>query len=64
MPSVKLSWKVAPGARLAPGFNFLDPHQLVQEGITGPMIVDNRGRTVWYHPLPQGVAPSNFQVQT
>ena len=64
LPSFELSVEVRPGAHLAPGFTFIDGHQTVQQTTAGPEIVDNRGRVVWFHPLPPGVSVSNFQVQS
>ena len=44
-----------------PGDLFLAPYQ--GEGTAGPMIVDQDGTLVWFHPLPAGDASTNFQVQ-
>ncbi len=49
-----------PGA--APGYLFLAPYQ--GEGSAGPMIAEQNGALVWFHPLPPGVQATNFQVQT
>ncbi len=49
-----------PGA--APGDLFLAPYQGV--GTPGPMIAEQDGALVWFHPLPAGEAATNFQVQT
>jgi Arylsulfotransferase (ASST) len=44
----------------APGYVFFAPKMKVVQA--GPEIVDNRGQTVWFHPLPtHGVA--DFKVQ-
>jgi len=48
-----------PGA--APGDLFLAPYQGV--GTPGPMIAEQDGALVWFHPLPAGEAATNFQVQ-
>jgi hypothetical protein len=50
--------KVTPDA--APGYVFLAPKRMVAQA--GPMIVDNAGELVWFHPLDtRGVA--DFRVQ-
>ncbi|HEY1458014.1 MAG TPA: arylsulfotransferase family protein [Solirubrobacteraceae bacterium] len=49
-----------PGA--APGDFFLAPYQGM--GSPGPMIVDQHGQLVWFHPLPGGDTATNFQVQS
>ena len=46
---------------VAPGYLFLAPYQ--GRGTPGPMIADQQGRLVWFHPLPAGEAATNFQVQ-
>ena len=43
----------------APGFVFLAPKKKVAQ--QGPLIVDDAGQVVWFHPLPQGAA--DFRVQ-
>jgi arylsulfotransferase ASST len=44
----------------APGYVFIAPKMKVVQA--GPMILDNRGQAVWFHPLPtRGVA--DFKVQ-
>jgi hypothetical protein len=48
-----------PGA--TPGDFFLAPYQ--GEGTPGPMIVDQNGNLVWFHPLPAGEQATNFKVQ-
>jgi len=48
-----------PGA--APGDLFLAPYQ--GDGTPGPMIVDQQGHLVWFHPLPPHEIATNFQVQ-
>jgi hypothetical protein len=45
----------------APGDLFLAPYQ--GEGIAGPMITEQNGGLVWFHPLPAGEAATNFEVQ-
>jgi hypothetical protein len=44
-----------------PGHFFLAPYQ--GEGTPGPMIVDQVGQLVWFHPLPAGQDATNFGVQ-
>src|ERR1019366_9093844 len=42
-----------------PGDLFLAPYQGM--GTPGPMIVDQTGNLIWFHALPAGEAPTNFQ---
>jgi hypothetical protein len=49
------------GAGASPGYLFLAPYQ--GAGAHGPMIVDQSGRLVWFHPLPAGEEAANFGVQ-
>lgn len=58
-----LHLKVRPGANLGPGLFLLDPHQVLGNQPSGPTIVDNRGRVVWFHPAPEGETVANFRVQ-
>ena len=46
----------------SPGYLFLAPYQ--GEGTAGPMIADQQGQLVWFHPLPEGIAATNFQIQS
>jgi hypothetical protein len=48
-------------AGAAGGDLFLAPYQ--GEGSPGPMIAEQDGALVWFHPLPAGEAATNFQVQ-
>jgi hypothetical protein len=41
---------------------FLAPYQ--GRGTAGPMIADQSGNLVWFHPLPKGYASTNFRPQT
>jgi hypothetical protein len=43
----------------APGYVFIAPKKAVRQ--RGPLIVDDRGQAVWFHPLGLGVA--DFRVQ-
>ncbi|HXB15948.1 MAG TPA: arylsulfotransferase family protein [Solirubrobacteraceae bacterium] len=40
---------------------FLAPYQ--GKGTAGPMISDQDGNLIWFHPLPSSEAATNFQVQ-
>ena len=62
-PPFQVGVHLTSGAQLAPGLFFIDPHQVVDDVVTGPEIIDNQGRVVWYYPLPAGESASNFQVQ-
>jgi len=57
--SVKLTTPAQPGA--SPGDLFLAPYQ--GQGSAGPMISEQNGTLVWFHPLPSGYESTNFQVQ-
>ncbi len=57
--TVAITTHAQPGA--APGDLFLAPYQGV--GSPGPMIADQSGNLVWFHPLPAGEDATNFQVQ-
>ena len=48
-----------PGA--APGDLFLAPYQ--GKGSPGPMILNQQGQLIWFHPLPPHVVATNFHVQ-
>ncbi len=57
--TVRITTPAAAGA--APGDLFLAPYQ--GDGSPGPMIVDQAGNLVWFHPLPAHEDATNFQVQ-
>ena len=57
--TVRLTTPAKPGA--SPGDLFLAPYQ--GEGSGGPMISEQDGALVWFHPLPAGEESTNFQVQ-
>jgi len=46
----------------APGLIFLAPKMALVQA--GPMIMDNRGRLVWFHPLKLTKGVTDFRVQT
>ncbi len=48
-------------AGATPGDLFLAPYQ--GRGTPGPMITDQSGSLIWFHPLPAGESATNFQVQ-
>ena len=56
---MRITTPAKPGA--APGDLFLAPYQ--GQGSPGPMIADQQGNLVWFHPLPAGQEATNFQVQ-
>jgi Arylsulfotransferase (ASST) len=43
---------------VAPGYVFIAPKKIVPEG---PLIIDNRGRPIWFHPQSEGA--TDFRVQ-
>jgi hypothetical protein len=49
----------------APGFTFIAPKKngASPEEQVGPEIVDDRGRPVWFYPLPAGDQATDFRVQ-
>jgi hypothetical protein len=51
----------AAGAGVAPGYVFAAP--LLGPGQYGPMIFDNAGNVVWFHPLQAGEEAADFQTQ-
>jgi hypothetical protein len=57
--TVRITTPAKPGA--SPGYLFLAPYQGV--GSPGPMISEQNGSLVWFHPLPSGEESTNFQVQ-
>jgi hypothetical protein len=56
---VSITTHPKPGA--SRGDLFVAPYQ--GAGSPGPMIVEQNGELVWFHPLPAGEAATNFQVQ-
>jgi hypothetical protein len=58
--SVRIITPAKPGA--APGDFFLAPYQ--GSGTPGPMIVDQSGNLIWFHPVPRGDAATNLEPQT
>jgi hypothetical protein len=59
--TVTITTPARPGAGAAPGYLFLAPYQ--GNGSPGPMIAEQNGNLVWFHPLPAGEDATNFQVQ-
>jgi hypothetical protein len=57
--TIQISAKAQSGA--APGDLFLAPYQ--GEGTPGPMIAEQDGALVWFHPLPKGYESTDFEVQ-
>jgi len=57
--TVRITTPAQPGA--TPGDLFLAPYQ--GKGTPGPMIAEQDGALVWFHPLPAGESSTNFQVQ-
>ena len=46
------------GKAAAPGYIFIAPKKIRPEG---PLIIDSRGRPIWFHPQAQGA--TDFRVQ-
>jgi Arylsulfotransferase (ASST) len=57
--TVRVRTRAKPGA--TPGYLLMAPYQ--GRGSPGPMIVDQGGNLVWFHPLPAGQEATNFSVQ-
>jgi hypothetical protein len=57
--TVSITTQALPGA--APGDLLLAPYQ--GEGTAGPMIVEQNGDLVWFHPLPAGEDATSLKVQ-
>ena len=57
--TVTITTPAQPGA--APGDLLLAPYQ--GDGAAGPMITDQLGHLVWFHPLPAGLTATNLQVE-
>jgi EmrB/QacA subfamily drug resistance transporter len=57
--TVTITTRARPGA--APGDLFLAPYQ--GKGTPGPMIAEQDGTLLWFHPLPPGEVATNFEVQ-
>ena len=58
--SVRVTTPARAGA--TPGDFFLAPYQ--GAGTPGPMIIDQAGGLVWFHPLPAGESATNLSPQT
>jgi Arylsulfotransferase (ASST) len=50
-----------PARRTAPGYLFLAPKMAVKQA--GPMIMDDRGQVVWFHPLKLTKGVTDFRAQ-
>jgi hypothetical protein len=60
MPStVSITTPAKAGA--SPGYLFQAPYQ--GKGMPGPMISEQNGSLVWFHPVPKDDSATNFQVQ-
>jgi Arylsulfotransferase (ASST) len=57
--TVTITTHAKPGA--APGDLFMAPYQ--GKGTPGPMIAEEDGTLVWFHPLPAGEESTDFEVQ-
>jgi len=54
---------VEPAYRTAPGYLFV-AEKAGGGSPGGPLILDDRGRAVWYHQLPLGLEATDFRTQT
>ena len=57
--TVRITTPARSGA--SPGDLFLAPYQGL--GTAGPMIADQTGNLIWFHPVPRGESATNFRVQ-
>jgi len=57
-PVVKI---LTPAHRTAPGYVFIAPKMAVAQA--GPLIMDNHGQVVWFHPLKLTKGVTDFRVQ-
>jgi hypothetical protein len=57
---VRITTPAQPAA--SPGDLFLAPYQ--GRGTAGPMIADQAGSLIWFHPLPAADSATNFRPQT
>jgi hypothetical protein len=48
----------------APGYLFQSPKSKKDQKQAGPMISDDRGEPIWFHPLPGIQAATDFRTQT
>src|SRR5581483_953773 len=55
---------VEPPLGTVPGLVFLAQKAGGKNQPGGPLIVDPRGRVVWFHQLPPGVTATDFRAQT
>lgn len=50
---------------VAPGYLFMSPQSILEPAAPhGPQIADDRGRVVWFRPMPEGRYATNVRVQT
>jgi hypothetical protein len=54
---------VEPAFTTAPGYLFV-AEKAGSKSLGGPLILDNRGRAVWYHQVPLGLETTDFRTQT
>ena len=59
-PQVTVSQR---SAQAAPGFVFVAPKGGAAGAQQGPEIVDDQGRPVWFHAIPNGEQATDFRVQ-
>jgi hypothetical protein len=57
--TISITTRALPGA--APGDLLLAPYQ--GEGTPGPMIAEQNGSLVWFHPLPAGEQATSLKIQ-
>ena len=64
----KITIKLSSSQQVADGFLFVAPKVAgisggTSPGATGPEIVDNNGRPIWFLPVTNGQSPADFRVQ-
>ena len=55
---------VTPGADNQNGAIFIAPIGGTDRHANGPQIIDNHGRTIWFHAVPPGQEATDFRTQT
>jgi hypothetical protein len=60
-PPITINQNTGP---LAPGYLFIGAEPSVSSALSGPEILDNQGRIVWFQAVPSGAVAADFRVQT
>jgi hypothetical protein len=60
-PPVTINVNTGP---LAPGYIFIGSEPTISSALSGPEILDNQGRIVWFQAVPSGTVATDVRVQT